>query len=168
MSYRGVFELFLKLNVLACSDDEIKHCAQKNITGLPDDLALDRDGWLEMLMSYVIEPCLARLNMPLFIYDVDGYNVADRFELYINGIELANGYNELLDADELRQRFEQDNKRRVEQNKSVIPVDEHLLSAMKAGLPECAGVALGLDRLIMIELAKTSLADVTSFSFNRA
>ncbi len=178
LSYRGIFEFFLKLNVFNCTDEEIKHCAQQRITGLPEDLDSDRDGWLEILMSYIIEPRLAALKLPLFIYDfpasqaqlakiktdADGYQVADRFELYINGIELANGYQELLDADELRQRFECDNQQRLQQNKPVIPIDENLLAAMKNGLPECSGVAIGLDRLMMLAMDKPALFEVQSFN----
>jgi lysyl-tRNA synthetase class 2 len=178
LSYRGVFEFLLKLNVLTCSDNAIEQCARNRISGLPDDLETDRDGWLELLMSYIIEPRLAAMNLPLFIYDfpasqaqlakiktdADGYQVADRFELYINGVELANGYNELLDADELRQRFKLDNQHRNEQNKPMIPVDENLLAAMKHGLPECSGVAIGLDRLMMLAMDKQALFEVQSFN----
>ena len=177
LSYRGIFELFLKLNVFNCTDEEIKHCAQQRIMGLPEDLDTDRDGCLELLMSYIIEPRLAAMNLPLFIYDFpasqaqlakiktdgDGCQVADRFELYINGVELANGYNELLDADELRQRFECDNQQRFQRNKPMIPVDENLLAAMKHGLPKCSGVAIGLDRLIMLTNNKYKIAEVQSF-----
>jgi lysyl-tRNA synthetase class 2 len=178
LSYRGIFEFYLKLNVFSCSDEAIKHCAQQHITGLPEDLETDRDGWLEILMSYIIEPRLAAMNLPLFIYDFpasqaqlakiktdcDGYQVADRFELYINGVELANGYSELQDANELRQRFEHDNQQRTKQNKPIMPLDENLLAAMKHGLPECSGVALGLDRLIMLALDKQAINQVQSFN----
>ncbi|NQY26659.1 MAG: EF-P lysine aminoacylase GenX [Piscirickettsiaceae bacterium] len=179
LSYRGVFEFFFKINVFTCSDNEIKQYVLQRIQGLPNDLELDRDGWLELLMSYIIEPRLAAMNMPLFIYDFpasqaqlakikqdnNGYDVADRFELYINGVELANGYNELQDANELRQRFESDNTQRQQQNKAVIPLDENLLAAMKYGLPECSGVAIGLDRLIMLVMDKLVLSEVQSFNF---
>jgi len=182
LSYRSIFEFYLKINIFTCSDDAIKHCATQRIKGLPEDLDMDRDGWLELLMSYAIEPRLAAMNMPLFIYDFpasqaqlakiktdrDGNQVADRFELYIDGVELANGYNELLDADELRQRFEDDNQQRQQQNKAEIPLDENLLAAMKHGLPECSGVALGLDRLIMLALDKQVINQVQSFSFQQA
>jgi len=182
LSYRSVFEFFFKLNVLTCSDVEIKHCALERITSLASDFETDRDGWLELLMSYVVEPKLAALNLSLFIYDFpasqaqlakikydqQGNEVADRFELYIDGIELANGYNELLDADELRQRFERDNQQRKEQDKSEIPIDENLLAAMQYGLPECAGVAIGLDRLMMLALDKSTINLVTSFSFEHS
>jgi len=182
LSYRSVFEFFFKLNVLTCSDDEIKHCALERIKSLARDFETDRDGWLELLMSYVVEPKLAALNLPLFIYDFpasqaqlakikydqQGNAVADRFELYIDGVELANGYNELLDADELRERFESDNQQRKEQDKPEIPIDENLLAAMQYGLPECAGVAIGLDRLIMLALEQSVISLVNSFSFENS
>ena len=179
LSYRCIFEFFLKINVLSCSDDEIKHCALERINSLPDDFETDRDGYLELLMSYVIELRLAALNCPLFIYDfpasqsqlakikVDqqGNKVADRFELYIDGVELANGYNELLDADELRQRFKADNQQRREQGKPEVEIDENLLAAMQDGLPECSGVAIGFDRLLMLVMDNKDIKTVQSFIF---
>jgi len=182
LSYRGVFEFFFKLNVLTCSDEDIKECARQQINSLADDFDTDRDGCLELLMSFIIEPKLAALKLPLFIYDFpasqaqlakikydqQGCAVADRFELYIDGVELANGYKELLDADELRQRFEDDNQQRRAQDKKEIPLDENLLAAMQAGVPECSGVALGLDRLMMLVLKKPAIDQVNSFSFDHS
>ncbi|PCJ32634.1 MAG: EF-P lysine aminoacylase GenX [Gammaproteobacteria bacterium] len=178
-SYRSLFQSYLDINVFTCSDEQLKICGLKQIPSLADDFDTDRDSWLELLMSYVIEPKLAQLNTLVFVYDFpasqaqlakivddgDGYQVADRFELYIEGIELANGYNELLDADELRQRFDQGNQQRRQQGKTEIPIDENLLAAMSSGLPICSGVAIGLDRLIMLAMKKNSIAEVQSFSF---
>ncbi len=182
LSYRGIFEFFFKLNVFSCNDKAIIDCARERVSGLPADLNLDRDGWLELLMSHVIEPKLADLNMPLFIYDFPasqaqlakvaqdnaGYDVAVRFELYINGVEIANGYNELLDSEELRCRFERDNQYRSMDNKPELPIDENLLAAMQYGLPECSGVALGIDRLIMLAINHRYINSVLSFDFERA
>jgi len=182
LSYRGVFEFFFKFNVFTCSDEDIINCAKERITGLPTELDLDRDGWLELLMSHIIEPKLADLNMPLFIYDFPasqaqlakvvtdsaGNEVAARFELYIDGIELANGYDELLDSEELQRRFLADNQQRKQLGLEQMPVDVNLLAAMSSGLPNCSGVALGIDRLMMLVINKKQIADVTSFSFERA
>ncbi len=182
LSYRGVFEFYLKINVFTCPLDKIKQCALARITGLADDLELDRDGWLELLMSHVIEPRLAAMNLAVFIYDFpasqaqlakikkdeSGNNVADRFELYIAGVEIANGYNELLDADELERRFTEDNKQRHQQAMSEMPIDNNLLAAMKSGIPECSGVALGFDRIIMLALNKQDIRSVQSFTFNHS
>ncbi|MDF1587811.1 MAG: EF-P lysine aminoacylase EpmA [Gammaproteobacteria bacterium] len=181
LSYRGVFEFLFKFNVLTCSDDDIIACAKERIGGLPPELDLDRDGWLALLMSHVIEPKLADLNMPLFIYDFPasqaqlakviqdnaGNDVAARFELYIDGIELANGYDEVLDANELQRRFESDNQQRKTLGLDQMPMDGHLLAAMSSGLPSCTGVALGIDRLMMLAMNKIQIADVQSFSFER-
>jgi lysyl-tRNA synthetase class 2 len=94
--------------------------------------------------------------------------VAARFEVYAGGLELANGYDECQDANELRQRFEKDNQHRRVEGKPTMPVDEHLLAAMHAGLPACTGVALGLDRLMLLITGKQRLADVISFDFERS
>ena len=182
LSYRGVFEFYLKINVFSCALNKIKQCALSRIAGLADDLQLDRDGWLELLMSHVIEPRLAAMNLAVFIYDFPasqaqlakikkddaGNNVADRFELYIAGVEIANGYNELLDADELQQRFTEDNKQRQAQSIPEMPIDNNLLAAMKSGMPQCSGVALGFDRIVMLALNKQDIHSVQSFTFNHS
>ncbi len=182
MSYRGLFEFFCKFNVFECSDDVIEQFAKKTLTSLTNDLDLDRDGWLDVIMSQHIERKLKALNMPLFVYDfpasqaqlakvsIDaaGYHVASRFELYINGVELANGYDELLDATELRHRFEADNAQRRQLGLAEIPVDEHLLAAMHSGLASCTGVALGFDRLTMLAVNKNRISDVQALQFDFA
>jgi len=182
LSYRGVFEFYLKINVFTCPVQQIKQCAITRITGLAEDLALDRDGWLGLLMSHVIEPRLAAMNLAVFIYDFpasqaqlakikkdeNGNNVADRFELYIAGVEIANGYNELLDANELQRRFNEDNTQRQYQAMEKMPVDNNLLAAMRSGMPECSGVALGFDRIVMLALNKRDIRAVQSFTFNHS
>ena len=90
--------------------------------------------------------------------------VAARFELVVNGMELANGYHELTDAKELRVRMERDNERRRALGRPMVEPDERLLAAMRHGLPDCAGVALGLDRLIMLAVGASSIRDVVPFS----
>jgi lysyl-tRNA synthetase class 2 len=94
--------------------------------------------------------------------------VAERFELYVEGIELANGYHELLDAEELRRRNRAANSQRVADGKSPLPEASRLLAAMEAGLPPCTGVALGFDRLVMLAAGAKSLAEVIAFPFDRA
>ncbi len=132
-----------------------------------------------MLLSHCIEPQLGR-GRPSFIYDYPASQaalarirpgqppLAERFELYLNGIELANGFHELGDPAEQRRRFERDNRLRAARRLPPLPVDEWLLAALESGLPDCAGVALGLDRLLMIAAGKTCLQDVLSFPFERA
>ncbi|MBT3504157.1 MAG: EF-P lysine aminoacylase GenX [Piscirickettsiaceae bacterium] len=174
LSYATVFKQYLELDVFGCSDDALKSLAFSHIPSLAADFELDRDGWLELLMSDVIEQKLAELDQPVFIYDFpasqaqlakikideEGNLVAARFELYAGGLELANGYDELLDAEELRQRFMLDNQQRVSLGKQEMPIDGQLLEAMEAGLPQCTGVALGLDRLLMLVLKKEEINQV--------
>ncbi len=142
--------------------------------------ALDRDAALDVLMGCVIEPELGRgkalfltdyppsqASLARVVQDTQGNDVAARFELYMNGLELANGYWELCDASEQQARFEEDNRQRRVQGLPEIPLDQHLLAALDAGLPECSGVALGLDRLLMIQQEATSIDEVLCFPFDR-
>ena len=94
--------------------------------------------------------------------------VAARFEAYLGSIELANGFHELTDAGEQRARFEQDNARRAGRGDTPVDIDERLLTALSAGLPDCAGVALGIDRLLMAAGRYAGMADVTAFPLERA
>jgi len=95
-------------------------------------------------------------------------DVAERFELYIDGVELANGFHELLDADEQRRRFENDLEERRRQGvESELPIDERLLAALEEGLPPCAGVALGVDRLVMLAAGARSIDEVIAFPIER-
>jgi len=132
--------------------------------------------WLDLLFIHCIEPHLG-LELPLFIYDFPAthaalaqirqeknLNLASRFEIYFRGIELANGFHELQDAEEQRSRFEKDLKTRH----GSIPIDERFLAALSAGLPNCAGVALGIDRLLMLALKQDKIQNVLSFDFERA
>ena len=99
---------------------------------------------------------------------VDGHERAHRFELYINGLELCNGFWELTDPREQRRRFDEDNRQRQRSGKPEMAVDEAFLAALDHGLPECSGVALGLDRLLMIKLGADDIREVLAFPFSRA
>ena len=178
-SYQEIFSKYLNINILVCSKDELQKLAIKRLPSFSGNPVLDRDGWLELLMSQVIEPELASLKKPVFIYnfpssqaqlakvklDNAGEEVAARFELFAGGLELANGYDELLDPKELRKRFEYDNQQRLKLGKAEMPIDEKLLTAMESGLPPCTGVALGLDRLLMLAMNKKSIDCVQSLPF---
>jgi len=143
-----------------------------NITG-------QRDLWLDLLMSHLIEPRLAGRGM-CFVYDYPasqaalariedcaGVMVGHRFELYVDGMELANGFCELTDAAEQRQRFERDNALRKKRGQCERPVDELLLAALEHGLPDCSGVALGIDRLLMLATGASHIRDVLAFDWER-
>ncbi|MCG5509981.1 EF-P lysine aminoacylase GenX [Ectothiorhodospira sp. A-7Y] len=140
---------------------------------------LDRDGWLDLIMSMVVAPALPADGLT-FIHDYPASQaalaricpenpaVAERFELYWGGVELANGFHELGDAAEQGARFEADNRRRRDAGQPAVAVDHHLLSALASGLPDCAGVALGVDRLLMCLSGCDHIRQVLAFDWERA
>jgi lysyl-tRNA synthetase class 2 len=174
-SYRQLFEQQLAIDPFTAPVSDLMDLARQHIdTGI---VSGERDLWLDLLMSHVLEPQLARLGM-CFIYDypasqaalarvveVDGQPVGQRFELYVDGMELANGYFELTDAAEQRRRFEQDNQRRREYGQPERPLDEQLLTALAQGLPSCSGVALGVDRLLMLVMGEPDIRNVLAFDW---
>lgn len=141
---------------------------------------LSRDDWLDLLMTHRLQPefeddvlCILHGFPPsqaalARIVGQGSDAVAARYEIYLGPSELANGYHELTDAAEQRTRFENDNHRRRARGQQELPIDEHLLAALASGLPDCAGVALGIDRLLMEMLDTRSIADVLAFDFGRA
>ncbi|MGQ3890058.1 elongation factor P--(R)-beta-lysine ligase [Legionella sp. CNM-1927-20] len=137
----------------------------------------DKDQYLFLLMSHVIEPALAHSDTPVAIYDfppsqaalAQVHNgVAERFEIYFKGIELANGFHELTDAEMQKERFESDIALRKAKSLERAAMDEYLLSALEVGLPPCSGVALGIDRLVALALGHTTISSVLTFDFARA
>ena len=178
VSYQALFARELNIDPLAASVDELTAVARQRVPSATDlDLA-ERDAWLDLLMTSAIEPHLGQGRLT-FVYDYPASQaalaklntsdprVAARFELYYQGVELANGFHELSDATEQRKRFQTDNQTRLTRGQRTLPVDERLLSALQAGLPDCAGVALGIDRLLMLKLGLDNLEDVLGFPLNR-
>ncbi len=135
--------------------------------------------WRDLLLTHAVEPKLGQGQLT-FIYDYPASQaslariqpgnppVAARFELYLNGIELANGFHELADADEQRTRFERQLHARTADGLPAVPLDERLLAALAHGLPDCAGVALGFDRLVMLASGARSIEEVLPFPLDRA
>lgn len=180
MTYDNAFEKFLGRPVLSQTCEQLNAWVNENGWQRPQGLALnDRDGILNWLLAEYVEPHLGQ-ERPTFVYDYpasqaalakirnDKPPVAERFELYINGLEICNGYNELTDANELKHRIDEQQKIRNREGKSKLPAENRLLHAMEHGLPACAGTALGWDRLVILALGKTELADVVPFPFSRA
>ena len=99
--------------------------------------------------------------------DEDGTGVAERFEVFVDGVELANGFHELTDAVEQRRRFEHDLEIRRARGLPEVPLDERLLAALEEGMPACAGVALGVDRLVMLAAGAESIDEVMAFPVDR-
>jgi len=178
ITYRQLFLDELRLDPFTASEQALQAVAR----GFIDSAGIegDRDLWLDLLLSHVIEPRLADRGL-CFVHDYpvsqaalsqivehDGLIVGKRFELYVNGMELANGYCELTDPSEQRRRFVADNDKRQRGGQLERPIDEHLLAAMVHGLPPCSGVALGVDRLLMLALDKADIRDVLAFDWERA
>jgi len=147
--------------------------AEANVLGLPD-----ADSWLDLLFTRYLESGLGREGLCM-VYDYPASKaalarirptdppVAERFEVYINGVELANGFHELLDAGEQRRRFQRELAQRGREGKSAPRMDRNLLAALEAGLPDCSGVAVGLDRLLMVLLGKQRIEEVLAFPLER-
>lgn len=179
LSYRDAFMDYLGIDPLTAPVTELRARAEGE--GVAPRMGLapdDPDPWRDLLLSVCIEPQLPPDRL-VFLHEYPASQaalarirpgpspVAERFELYCGGLELANGFHELTDPVEQRRRFDRDNQRRVERGLAPVPVDEHLLAALFE-LPDCAGVALGVDRLVLLAAGAASLDDVLSFPFTRA
>tara|TARA_R110000772_G_scaffold184612_2_gene295642 strand:+ start:18006 stop:18959 length:954 start_codon:yes stop_codon:yes gene_type:complete len=177
LTYQKVFELHCHLNPHTASLAELKVCARRHLDlGFDSD---DRDLWLQLLMSSVVEPALDPAQISI-VYDFpetqaalakiavngDGHPVARRFEAFFAGMELANGYDELRDANELVRRIGDDHRRRGLSGQDLPPIDRYLLKAMPC-LPECTGVAIGFDRLVMIACKAERIDQVIAFPLER-
>lgn len=136
----------------------------------------DKDQYLFLLMSHVVEEALAIKNAPVAVYNFPpsqaalaqiNNGVAERFEVYYQGVELANGFHELTDARAQANRFLQDNVLRGNQGLPKVDMDEYLLAALEHGVPSCSGVALGVDRLLALALEQENIASVMSFDISR-
>lgn len=162
-TYQEICKKFLGINPHQSTLEQLKSIAEKNnlnVSGLEDDV----DTWLQLLFTHLIEPNLG-LEQPTLIYDFPieqamlakiSNGVASRFEVYYRGVELANGFHELNDAKEQRQRFNQDSNKRKKMGLPIIPLDEEFLTLLPK-LPNCAGVALGIDRLLLLLTKGNSL-----------
>jgi elongation factor P--(R)-beta-lysine ligase len=179
LTYQAVFQRYLQLDPFEASVYDLQQYAKDS--GIQCNSSVDRDDkdtWLQMLMSDLIEPQLG-MDGATFVYDFPSSQaalarinpatpeVAARFEVYIQGIELANGFYELNDAHEQYLRFCRDLEKRQRLGLEIVPIDYRLLAALQQGLPECAGVAVGVDRLIMLAAKAEQLAEVISFPLAR-
>jgi lysyl-tRNA synthetase class 2 len=178
-TYRDLFREVAGVDPLADTTQSLVEVLRSKEISLPAGLDTgDRDAWLDLLLTHVVEPAIG--EGLVFIRDYPASQaalarlrhgqppVAARFEVYLGGIELANGFHELTDAVEQRARFEQDNAVRTRRGDAAVDIDQRLLAALSAGLPDCAGIALGIDRLLMAAGSFASMADVTAFPLERA
>lgn len=195
-SYQAVFQTVLDLDPHRCSDDQLRVCANKiQAAGGLDAVALfdmGRDELLDYLFAFQIEPTFDKDKLT-FVYDyplsqsplakqklsaceesdsdacsLETPELAERFEVFVAGMELGNGYSELTDWRVQQQRFVELQKQRATLGKPYLDIDARLISALKQGMPECAGVALGMDRLTMAILGVDDIEQVVAFPFSRA
>jgi lysyl-tRNA synthetase class 2 len=180
ITYQGVFERVLALDPLSASLFELAQAAAS--MGFVRGAAagdVSRDDLLDFLMGAVIGPSLGHAGL-VFVHgypasqaalarlDPQDARAAQRFELYRNGVELANGYHELTSNLEQRARFESDNAERRRRGRASFAIDEHFMAALASGLPDCAGVAVGFDRLLMLVTGAESIDEVIAFPTERA
>jgi len=177
LSYRALFEQYAGVDPHLCPLDALRRqLTEFNI----HPAGLQRNDWLDLVLTHRIEPQLAAAEMITLVHDYPASQaalarirpgdppLAERFECYVGGAELANGYHELADASEQRARFEADLARRRARGGTVPPIDERLLAALAQGSPACSGVALGVDRLLMVLQRTSAIEDVLVLPFNRA
>ena len=176
VTYAAVFAEHTGLDIHQCSDADLQSLAAARC-GFQGELS--RDGYLNLLFSECVEP---RLQAPTLVYAFpasqaalarvvegdDRVPSAARFEMFVKGMELANGYFELTDADEQLRRFEADQAQREALGIAALPIDMPLVDALRSGMPSCAGVALGVDRLVMLALGASTIGEVIAFDTQRA
>jgi lysyl-tRNA synthetase class 2 len=187
LTYAEAFRRHAGVDPFADPVARLADAARAAAGGAVPELGDDRDAWLALLMATVVERRLGwdgDRARPTFVHDFPasqaalarvreplpegGPAIAERFELFVAGIELANGFHELADPAEQRRRFERDLARRRAAGLPEPPIDERLLTALDAGLPDCAGVALGFDRLVMLAAGARSIEEVLAFPIDRA
>lgn len=180
INYRDAFRRHANIDPFTTETSTFAACARDHGIQLAESFAhSDLDSWRDLVLTHVIEPKLGRGRLS-FLYDYPASQaalarvrpgdppLASRFELYVEGIELANGFHELAEAAEQTTRFARDNETRRAAGRPPMPPDQRLLAGLAQGLPDCAGVALGLDRLVMIAAGMNAIGDVIAFPLDRA
>ncbi len=180
LSYADAFQRCLGIDPHRCAAQQLAQTAIQLGFHPPSSWDMeDRDAWLDWLLVSHVEPNLG-VGRPTILFDYPASQaalarvrerpvaVAERFELYVDGVELANGYHELTDPQVLQQRTHEANEARMADGKFALPTQSRLLSAMRHGLPHCTGVALGFDRLVMVATGAADLSEVMAFPIDRA
>lgn len=177
-TYQRVFQEICDIDPLTATIEKLQQILlQFELSGILPMDERDRDQYLFLLMSHVIEPALAKEETPVAVYNFPVSQaalaqvkdeVAERFEVYFRGVELANGFHELTDASLQQARFREDNFKRQAQGLEHCQEDIYLLGALHHGLPACSGVALGIDRLLALIFEQPSISTTLAFDFSRA
>jgi lysyl-tRNA synthetase class 2 len=177
ITYAEAFQRHAGIDPHTVSTAELRQPVERLAVGSADDL--DRDDLLNLLLARVVEPELG-YDRPTFVHDFPSSQaalarvrpgdpaLAERFEVFVDGCELGNGFHELTDPVEQRCRFEADLIERQRRGLPLVPVDERLLAAIESGMPDCAGVALGIDRLVMLKAGVDDISHVIAFPIKRA
>ena len=178
LSYRDALKIHAGIDYIKASFEDLLACASSHGIDLSASSSWNKESLLDLLLGTLVEPHLGKNNL-LVLMDYPASQaalakteikedevVAKRFEVYYQGIELANGYLELTDSKEQRRRFMESNEKRVKAGKDPLPLDEHLLLALSQGIPECCGVAVGFDRLVMLKNQTENIGEILSFPWN--
>lgn len=178
VTYQQAFIDQAGFDPLASDVSVFQHCLQQHGVNVVGMQGASDDEWLDLILDQIVVPGFGRGRVFIYNYpasqaslarlDPSDNRFAQRFELYVDGIELANGFQELTDAEQQQLRFAADNTRRQQIAKPVLPVDEYFIDALVAGIPACAGVALGLDRLLMLKRGVDDIQQVLAFPFSKA
>lgn len=175
-SYREALQKFADIDYVTASVDDLIKCCEKHTVNLPPDaVKWNKDTLLQFIMGFIVEPKLNHLTVIQYFPATqsalaktitrEDEPIAERFEVYCKGIELANGFHELTDPIEQRKRLNEQNAKRQQMGKELLPLDENFLKALETGLPDCCGVAVGFDRLMLLRHEKTHLEEVMPFSW---
>ncbi len=179
VSYRDWLQDTAGIDPLQDTAEAMASILERAGVAYPDLRDLDREGCLDLAVTHLAQPALAEDMLTVVsLYPAsqaalarlhpEDPRVAERFEVFLGGVELANGYQELTDAAEQRARFEAENEKRRSEGRPTVPLDENLLDALESGLPACSGVALGVDRLLMVLGGYAHIGDVLAFPADRA
>lgn len=180
-SYREVFQTYAGFDYLKMSEHDLAaYLEDRGITPYPDVVEEGKDALLNLVIGTIIEPCLGQNELFVLAYYPASQSalaqtrwhgdeqVSERFEVYYKGVELANGYHELTNPQEQHQRLIEANTSRQRLGKPALPIDYLFLKALEKGLPDCCGVAVGFDRLMMLRHHRTNIADVIPFGWETA
>jgi lysyl-tRNA synthetase class 2 len=177
-TYQDLFESEVGINPHTATVEDLRGiCRRRNISYPAENWGDVQDDWLDLLFTELVQPTLESVIVYDFphsqaqlakIRHEEQYAVTERFELFLKGLEIANGYHEVCDAAELRRRFRKNRDRRLARGQSWLPINSRLLTVMELGFPQCSGTALGIDRILMVLLEADTIEDVLTFPIETA